>query len=68
VTTRLREMRRAAGLSQVELARKAGIDQQRVSAAERSLDPRRISAGTIIPVARALGIKPEDIMNESTSY
>jgi transcriptional regulator with XRE-family HTH domain len=56
-------MRMATGLSQSELARKAGIDQQRVSAAERSLDPRRISVGTALPLARALGIEPSEILN-----
>lgn len=63
MTTHLRRLRLEQGLTQKEVAVRAGLDVQRVSLAERSLDPRRISVGTAVPLARALGIEPYEILN-----
>ncbi len=61
--THLRQLRQERGLTQREVAARAGIDIQRISSAERSPDPKRISIGTALPLARALGIEPSEILN-----
>jgi transcriptional regulator with XRE-family HTH domain len=66
MTTHLRQVRKEQGLTQRQVAMRAGLDIQRVSLAERSLDPRRISVGTAIPLARALGIEPSEILNDKS--
>ena len=65
VKTRLRRIREDRGLSQVGLAALVpGLNQQRISRAERTLAPRRISAGTAIALATALDIPPAEILND----
>ncbi len=66
MTTMLRELRRGLGLTQREVAKRAGIDIQRVSVAERSLDPGRISLKTGIPLCEALGVDPSDVLNNES--
>jgi transcriptional regulator with XRE-family HTH domain len=55
-------MRQREGWTQRELAQRAGLDVQRVSQAERSLNPARISAGTVLPLASAYGVDPSEII------
>lgn len=62
--TKLRRLREGLDITQRELAKRCGIDQQRISAAERAPNPARISIGTAIPLARALGIEPSEILND----
>lgn len=56
---RVREKRLAAGLSQVELAERMGIPQNRMSVIEREgVDPRLT---TVVAVAKALGCTLEEL-------
>jgi transcriptional regulator with XRE-family HTH domain len=59
--TALREARTAAGLSQMDLADRAGVHFTFVSSTERGL--RNISLVSILKLARALGIPPKDLFN-----
>ena len=60
-TNRLKSLRKSAGLTQLDLAKATGLDARRISVAERA-NPDRISLGTALPVARALGIEPRDLV------
>jgi transcriptional regulator with XRE-family HTH domain len=62
MVTRLRQMREREGWTQRELAERAGLDVQRISLAERSLNPGRISARTVLPLAAAYGVDPAEII------
>ncbi|MDJ0664883.1 MAG: helix-turn-helix domain-containing protein [Acidimicrobiia bacterium] len=61
--TRLREYRESAGLSQVELAEKAGVSRQLVGAAESGRNLPRVDAA--IALAGALGVPVEDVFPAS---
>lgn len=50
----LAQLRKACGLSQVQLAHAAGVDQSRVSRIERG-DLNRVEVGTLAAYATALG-------------
>lgn len=57
---KLKEVRKAAGLTQVELSCKTGLRQQDISAIERGYrDP---TASTLRKLADALGCKIDDIV------
>jgi transcriptional regulator with XRE-family HTH domain len=57
---RLRELRRAAGLSQEQLAQRASLTQTHVSRLERDISAPHYS--TIFRLARALDVEPEDLI------
>jgi transcriptional regulator with XRE-family HTH domain len=59
---RLRALRRQAGLSQEELADRAGLHRTYVSSVERGR--RNISLATIHSLADALGIEARDFFGE----
>ena len=60
--TRLRLIRVARGMTQIELAEKANVSQADVSAAERGLD----AAGALKKIAKALGEKDHERLIERT--
>ena len=57
---RLRELRRARGLSQEELADAAGLDRTYVSSCERG--HRNISLLNIYRLAEALAVEPSELL------
>ena len=57
---KLRDTRKAAGLTQLELSRKTGMSQQDISAIERG--DRDPTASTLRKLADALGCKIDDIV------
>jgi transcriptional regulator with XRE-family HTH domain len=57
---RLRELRRARGVSQEELAARAGLDRTYVSSCERG--HRNISLLNIWRLAVALGVEPPELL------
>ena len=57
VHLRVRELREAKGLSQVELARKAEVRQATLSAIEKG-QTRRVDFDVLERLARALGVDP----------
>lgn len=57
---RLRELRRARGLSQEALAHDAGLDRTYVSSCERGR--RNIGLVNIYRLATALGVSPEELL------
>jgi transcriptional regulator with XRE-family HTH domain len=57
----LREYRRAAGLSQRELAQKAGLDFSYISKIENGRIPPP-AADTIVVICNYLGVKPEELL------
>lgn len=57
---KLKEARKAAGLTQVELSRKTGMSQQDISSIERG--DRDPTASTLRKLANALGCKIDDIV------
>ena len=57
---KLKEARKAAGLTQVELSRKTGMSQQDISAIERG--DREPTASTLRKLADALGCKIDYIV------
>ena len=57
---KLKEARKAAGLTQVELSRKTGMSQQDISSIERG--DRDPTASTLLKLADALGCKIDDIV------
>jgi transcriptional regulator with XRE-family HTH domain len=59
---RLRELRQQAGLSQGELAAKAGLSQRSVSNWEQ--ETREPSWSCVIAMARALGVSCEALLQE----
>jgi transcriptional regulator with XRE-family HTH domain len=56
----LREARRAAGLSQEELAKRAGIDRPTISVYEHG--KREPNMSTLVKLARALGVPAEALV------
>ena len=56
---RIRELRQAKGISQEELAEKAGLDRTYISSVERG--KRNISLLNIERLAKALGVKPRQL-------
>jgi transcriptional regulator with XRE-family HTH domain len=59
---RLRELRRARGLSQESLAERAGLDRTYVSSCERG--HRNISLENIYRLAAALGVEPSELLKQ----
>lgn len=57
---KLKEARKAAGLTQVELSRKTGLSQQDISSIERG--DREPTASTLRKLADALGCKIDYIV------
>ncbi|SRR5581483_4313687 len=57
----LREKRRAAGISQRELAEKIGVDFSYISKLENGRLPPP-AADTIVEICRVLDIKPEELL------
>lgn len=57
---RLRELRLDAGISQEELAHRAGVDRTYVSSCERGR--RNLTLEAIVKFAGALGVKPSDLL------
>lgn len=57
---KLKEARKAAGLTQVKLSRKTGMSQQDISSIERG--DRDPTASTLRKLANALGCKIDDIV------
>lgn len=60
VGQRIRDHRHAAGLSQIQLADRAGIDHKTVSRAENGV--YAVSVDQIARLARALGTGPADLL------
>ena len=58
---RTKALRLAAGLTQVEAAAKAGIEQKRWSEVERRESLGDTSYRTIVAVAGALGVEPSEL-------
>jgi transcriptional regulator with XRE-family HTH domain len=58
----LRIARKIAGLSQMELAKKAGVDNSKISQLESGTsDLRTAQYHTVVAIARALGLEPEEL-------
>ena len=62
---RLRELRRAHGISQEALADDAGLDRTYVSSVERG--HRNVSLLNIYRLAAALGVEPAELLRGPTS-
>jgi transcriptional regulator with XRE-family HTH domain len=60
---RITGFRRDAGLSQRDLAKRTGIAQSTISAAERGA--REPDLGTIRKLAAAMGVSAVDLLNEA---
>lgn len=58
----IREVRRQAGVSQAELARRVGLDQSGVSRLERGKRP--VTLPTLRAVARALGVPVTALLDD----
>lgn len=56
----LKKFRRIAGLTQEQLARKAGVDVTLISRLERGRR-RRLSYDNMVKLARALNLEPEEL-------
>ncbi len=61
-TTRLRELRDRASLSQEELAERAGVS--RATIADLELGKRKPQPKTRRKLAKALGVAPHELLNE----
>ncbi len=59
--TMLRELRRAAGLTQRQLAERLGVDFSYISKLENDRLPPP-AADTIVSIARELGVPPEQLL------
>ena len=57
----IRAVRKERGVSQRELARALGVAQSTLSRMERG--ERRVSVDRLIAIARALGVRPSDMMD-----
>lgn len=58
---RIRAVRKERGVSQRELARALGVSQSTLSRIERG--ERRVSVDRLVAIARALGVRPSDMMD-----
>ena len=58
---KIRAARKERGVSQRELARALGVAQSTLSRMERG--ERRVSVDRLIAIARALGVRPSDMMD-----
>lgn len=56
----IRELRRAAGLSQIELSHRCGLHFSEISRLERGGRDARLS--TIVKVAQGLGVAPAQLL------
>jgi transcriptional regulator with XRE-family HTH domain len=61
----IKRLREAAGLSQTELARRAGIDQGGLSKIEKG---RNLTLETLRDLARALGCSVVDLLEEEDKH
>ena len=64
VGDRVRELRQAKGISQEDLAEKAGLDRTYISSIERG--KRNISLLNIERLAKALSVKPHQLLQNET--
>ncbi|MBM3965750.1 MAG: helix-turn-helix transcriptional regulator [Planctomycetes bacterium] len=62
---RVAQLRKAAGLSQLQLAEKLGVTQPLISRYEKG--DRRMYDDLIVVLAKALGVTPNDILGVSPS-
>ena len=58
----MRRHRMAAGTSQEALAEKMGVDRAHVSSMERG--QQNVTLTTLLLASRALGIRPDELLNE----
>lgn len=64
----LKELRKKAGLTQLQLAEKSGVNVRQIRRIE--LETSKIENVTLINAKRladALGVKPEELLNEEAS-
>jgi transcriptional regulator with XRE-family HTH domain len=61
---RIVQIRQALGLSQTELARRAGLNQPTLNRIE-SQETEKTSASNLIAIARALGVRVEDLVEDA---
>lgn len=61
VAARIRAARKGRGISQRDLARAVGVAQSTLSRIERG--KRRVSVDRLVAIARALGVRPSDMMD-----
>ena len=61
LTLRLKALRKRAGLSQAELARRSGVAQPTISRIEAGLR-RDVGLDVIDKLARALGVSPRSLL------
>jgi transcriptional regulator with XRE-family HTH domain len=64
VADNVRSLRKAAGLSQEELAHEAGVDRTYISQVERR--QRNVTIVVLAKIAKALGITPEKLLVASS--
>ncbi len=62
--TRIKEARERSGLSQAELAERAGLDRTAVSKVESGI--RKVSALELLDIASGLGLRMSSLLREST--
>ena len=60
---RLRELRAAAGLTQAQVAERAGLDVSMVQNLERPSDGGNPRLTTLLALADALGVSPPDLID-----
>lgn len=60
---RIRELRKAAGLSQIELARRTGVSQPYISQIENQ-DSLSLDVARMRVIARELGCAPADLLSD----
>ena len=68
MTMTLKELRKKAGLTQLQLAEKSGVNVRQIRRIE--LETSKIENVTLINAKRlvdALGVKPEELLNEEAS-
>lgn len=62
---RLKNLRQAAGLTQAQLAERAGVASSLIGHIENG--KREVGIGKVWPLARALGVTPADLFGEGWS-
>lgn len=60
--TRLASLRRAAGLTQDDLARRSGVKLSTLQKLEQGGDLLAAKTGTVLALARALGMSVEEVV------